>query len=99
MPISFRSSRKPLVERSRSRISVSLCWTRGWPTRCTAFADVVFVDVMNSPGDGTRGHEEWLAYLRHESLTAQEAQCHAAPSEAWIASSQRRRGAAARSRC
>src|SRR5882724_9044037 len=36
MPISFRSSRKPLVERPLSRISESLCWTKGWLTRFTA---------------------------------------------------------------
>src|SRR6266404_1495931 len=38
MPISFRSSRKPLVERPLSRISESLCWTRGWLTRFTILA-------------------------------------------------------------
>src|SRR5579872_799681 len=36
MPISFMSWRKPLVERRLSRISVSLCWTRGWSTTCAA---------------------------------------------------------------
>src|SRR5262252_7521183 len=35
MPISFRSSRKLLIERSRWRISESLCWTRGWATTLT----------------------------------------------------------------
>src|ERR1044072_3943486 len=35
MPISLRSSRKDLVERSLSRISVSLCWTNGCSTTVT----------------------------------------------------------------
>src|SRR5882757_1161219 len=35
MPISFSSSRNPLVERLLSRISVSLCCTRGWVTMVT----------------------------------------------------------------
>src|SRR5437016_2590994 len=35
MPISLRSSRKDLVERSLSRISVSLCWTSGCSTTVT----------------------------------------------------------------
>src|SRR5215207_7774219 len=35
MPISLRSSRKDLVERSLSRIRVSLCCTSGWVTTVT----------------------------------------------------------------
>ena len=35
MPISLRSWRKPLVETSLSRISVSLCCTSGWATTWT----------------------------------------------------------------
>src|SRR2546423_11479528 len=35
MPISFSSSRNDLVERSLSRISVSLCWTSGCSTTVT----------------------------------------------------------------
>src|SRR3954469_2239871 len=38
MPISLRSSRKLLVEQPFSRISESLCWTRGWPTKLTILA-------------------------------------------------------------
>src|SRR5476649_1497537 len=35
MPISLKSSRNDLVERFLSRMSVSLCWTKGWPTTVT----------------------------------------------------------------
>ena len=35
MLISLRSRRKLLVDASLRRISVSLCWTRGWLTRWT----------------------------------------------------------------
>src|SRR5882724_8437936 len=44
------SSRKLLVEHLRSRISVSLCWIRGWVTILARLAVMPILVTQGSPG-------------------------------------------------
>src|SRR6266568_2379287 len=44
------SSRKLLVEHARSRISVSLCWIRGWVTILAGLAVMPIFVTQGSPG-------------------------------------------------